>query len=242
FGLTWNPLPETTLRAAVFRVLKRNLILNQTIEPTQVAGFNQFFDDPEGTEAWRYGIAFDQKFSAHVYAGTEFSKRDLEVPFVQTTAGITKTRKVDWDEYLARAYIYWTPHPWLAASAEYQFERFERDREFTAGIRKVETHRLPLGIKLFHPSGFSARLKATYVDQDGSFQKQGSPTGTFVSGSDQFWVVDAAIGYRFPRRRGLFTVEVRNLFNEGFRFQDTDPANPVIQPERLIFARFTLSF
>src|SRR5712691_3758187 len=34
FGVTWNPWPDTTLRAAVFRVLKRTLITNQTLEPT----------------------------------------------------------------------------------------------------------------------------------------------------------------------------------------------------------------
>ena len=48
----------------------------------------------------------------------------------------------DWDEYLgARAYLYWTPHPWLAASVEYQFERFERGRVFGAGtgIEEVNT-------------------------------------------------------------------------------------------------------
>src|SRR5262249_43967312 len=38
FGLTWNPFPDTTLRVAAFRVLKRTLITNQTLEPTQVAG------------------------------------------------------------------------------------------------------------------------------------------------------------------------------------------------------------
>ena len=246
FGVTWNPFPETTVRGAVFRVLKRSLIADQTIEPTQVAGFNQFFDDPEGTDAWRYGFAIDQKFSQRVYAGTELSKRDLGVPFLKITQTMTETReetsKVDWDEYLARAYLYWTPHPWLAASAEYQFERFERGDDFTAGIRDVETHRLPLGINVFHPSGFNARLKATYVDQNGSFQPQGSLPGAFVDGSDRFWVVDAAVGYRFPNRRGLLTLEIRNLFDEKFRFQDTDPANPAIQPERLIFARLTLNF
>ena len=55
FGITWNPFPSTTVRAAAFRVLKRTLITDQTLEPTQVAGFNQFFDDPNVTEAWRYG-------------------------------------------------------------------------------------------------------------------------------------------------------------------------------------------
>ena len=47
FGITWKSVPSTTVRAAVFRALKRTLITDQTLEPTQVAGFNQFFDDLE---------------------------------------------------------------------------------------------------------------------------------------------------------------------------------------------------
>ena len=61
-------------RAAAFRVLKRTLITDQTLEPTQVAGFNQFFDDLNGTDAWRYGGAIDQKFTKDLFGGVEFSK------------------------------------------------------------------------------------------------------------------------------------------------------------------------
>jgi hypothetical protein len=80
-GLTWNLLPATTLRVAVLRVLKRTLISSQTVEPTQVAGFNQFFDDPDGTESWRYGIGIDHKISRLLYGGVEFSRREMDVPF-----------------------------------------------------------------------------------------------------------------------------------------------------------------
>ncbi|WP_337289029.1 tetratricopeptide repeat protein, partial [Candidatus Methylomirabilis sp.] len=102
-GVTYNPLPNTTLRAAIFRTLKRRLISDQTIEPTQVAGFNQFFDDGEGTDAWRYGVGIDQRFSPTLYGGTEVSKRDLEVPFLDTDriSGLTRKQEVDWNEYLA---------------------------------------------------------------------------------------------------------------------------------------------
>ena len=55
-------------------------------------------------------------------------------------------------------------------------------------------------------------------------------------------VVDAAVGYRLPNRFGFVTLEGRNLLDEEFKFQDTDPANPQIYPERLILARFTLAF
>jgi tetratricopeptide (TPR) repeat protein len=246
FGVTWHPFPATTVRAAVFRVLKRTLISDQTLEPTQVAGFNQFFDDGGGTESWRYGLAVDQKFSASLYGGVEFSKRDLRVPFVfdsvPPASPVSEVRRADWEEYLLRTYLYWTPHPWLATRAEFQYEKFDRDEEFVAGVAHVETYRLPLGINLYHPSGFIARLGATYDRQKGRFQPQLAAPGMFVSGQDDFWVVDAAIGFRLPRRLGLVSIEVRNLFDESFRFQDTDPANPTIQPERFVFGRFTLAF
>jgi tetratricopeptide (TPR) repeat protein len=239
FGLTWNPIPNTTVRAAVLRVLRRMLISEQTIEPTQVAGFNQFFDDTRGTESWRYGIGIDQKFPRDIYGGVEYSERDLEVPVRDPTLG-GQVRETDREEKLGRAYLYWTPHPWVALSAEYQFERFERQPDLPGveNIVKLETHRIPLGISFFHPWGFSARLKATYIDQEGEF---GSSTLGVQTEDDQFWIVDASIGYRLPKRWGLITIEAKNLFDEEFNFQDTDPANPRIYPERFIFARFTLA-
>lgn len=41
---------------------------------------------------------------------------------------------------------------------------------------------------------------------------------------------------------GLVTIEAKNLFDEEFQFQDTDPASPLVIPERLVLFRFTLAF
>jgi outer membrane receptor protein involved in Fe transport len=69
-----------------------------------------------------------------------------------------------------------------------------------------------------------------------------SPPGAeSIPGSDNFWVVDASINYRLPKRFGLLTVGVKNLFDENFMYQDTDPTSPQILPKRLIFARLTLA-
>lgn len=245
FGITWNPTSGTTLRAAVFRTLKRSLLTDQTVEPTQVAGFNQFFDDAEGTKAWRYGLGVDQKISDKLYGGAELSKRDLNVPGIKFNeeSFTMNLIEADWEEQLGRAYIYWTPHPWLSLSTEYQFERLERPREFAAeNITRLNTQRLLFGIDFFHPSGFIARLKPTYVAQDGKFL-EGPPFDLrVVSKEDQFWVFDASIGYRLPKRFGIITITGKNLFNKKFNFQDTDPSNPTIQPKQLIIAKFTLAF
>ncbi|MEW6586353.1 MAG: TonB-dependent receptor [Nitrospirota bacterium] len=262
FGLIWNISADTTFRAAIIKTFYKPLIDKQTIEPTQVAGFNQFFDDAEGTESWRYGVAVDQKFSYNIYGGVEYSWRNLKVPYMffpvpeapppgsdtppdqapppPPAMPVAEMREVDWDEQLGRVYMFWTPHDWVSLSAEYQFERFDRDKEFVAGIEEVKTHRIPLGVNLSHPSGISVKLSATYFKQEGKFLPQLSDPPS-IPGSDRFWIVDAAVSYRLPKRFGLVTVGATNLLNKSFRYQDTDPVNPSIQPDRFIFARATFA-
>ncbi|MGQ0593053.1 MAG: tetratricopeptide repeat protein [Gammaproteobacteria bacterium] len=241
FGITWSPFAGTTLRVAAFRVLKRTLITDQTLEPTQVAGFNQFFDDFDLTEAWRYGGAIDQTLTSSLFGGVEFSKRDLTVPNLLDVEDPFNPviRDGDWNEYLGRAYVFWTPHRWLALSAQYIFERFERE---LVGPTDLDTQRIPLGIKFFHPSGLSAALTATYWEQDGMFEDFLDPTLPSRSASDEFWTVDAAISYRLPKRYGFISIGAANLFDEELNFFEVDFDNPTIQPTRAVFARITLAF
>jgi tetratricopeptide (TPR) repeat protein len=249
-GITWNPLPDTTLRAALFRTLKKTLIADQTLEPTQVAGFNQFFNDGEGTDAWRYGIGIDQKLSDQAYAGAEFSWRDLSVPgeWFDPIAGAIIAEEFDVDEQLGRAYVYWTPHPWVAFRTEYQYEHFDNPEEFMIdGISELDTHRVIFGINFFHPSGFYAQLRPKYISQDGEFEDF-DPDAPFdmdpfdtINDEDDFWIVDASIGYRLPKRYGKISLEAKNLFDKNFRFQDTDPSHPRIYPEQLVLVKFTLA-
>jgi outer membrane receptor for ferrienterochelin and colicin len=240
FGITWNPIPSTTLRGAVFRTFKRTLITNQTLEPTQVAGFNQFYDDFDATRAWVYGAAVDQKFPKNIYGGAEFSYRDLKVPIYQVTSGgTTELNQYNWDEYLGRAYLNWTPHEWLALSAEYRYEKFKYQEDFNRGAERVTTHSVPLGANFFHPSGLSCGLKVTYWDQDGKFKHFDS--FSVKNADDTFWLVDAAIRYRFPKRYGFFTVGVTNLFDEDFEYFEVDTTNSRIQPSTFYFASITLA-
>lgn len=237
FGLTWNPLPQTTIRAAAFRTLKRTLITDQTLEPTQVAGFNQFYNDFNGTDSWRYGVAWDQKFGNRIYAGMEYSYRHQDVPFVD---GFTlNTKKANWRENLVRGYIFWAPLDYMSFNIEYQWEKLDRNGAFVNGARLAETHRLPLGVDFFHPSGFGASIKTTYISQKGNFLRS---TGVFEDARDNFWVVDAALNYRLPKRFGLISIGATNLFNEKFNYYEADLKNPRLTPGQFLYSRITLSF
>jgi len=241
FGISWNPVPFVSLRGAIFRVLSRSLIADQTIEPTQVAGFNQFFDDVEAEESWRFGGAIDLKFSENFFGGFELSKRDLKTPFRGPPT--LEVDEANWEEKMSRAYLYWTPLNCLSLSAEYEWEKFDRELKFTGPelIHNLETHRVPLGMNIFWPFGLIFRSTFTYVNQAGEFDP--FPL-SFVTeeGRDSFWIVSSALGYRFPKRFGLISVEARNLFDKEFQFQNMDRAGPRIAPERLILVKMTLSF
>jgi outer membrane receptor for monomeric catechols len=129
--------------------------------------------------------------------------------------------------------LYWTPADWLAVSTEYRYVR-----EDSSPGPEVTTHSVPVELRFFHPSGIFAGARATFVDQSGRFEINDN----LRSDSDQFWVADAALGYRLPNRWGLTALEVSNLFDRHFHFQDVDPSSPTILPERTILGRLILRF
>jgi tetratricopeptide (TPR) repeat protein len=242
-GITWLPAPGTTLRAAAFRVLKRTLITDQTLEPTQVAGFNQFFDDPNATKSWRYGVGADQKFSRDLFGGIEGARRDLTVPFFiqfDPTSGQGAPRllrqEATWSEYEARGYLLWLPCQWLAFRAEYFFERLIQN---TLGVvQATNTHRIPLGIAFFHRSGLSALATVTYYGQSGMFGQSARP------GSEHFWVMDAGLSWRLPKRHGIISIGATNLLDKNFMLFENSGStnvNPTVQPARAVFARLMLA-
>src|SRR3954454_24978123 len=58
-GIRWNITDDIQVRAAAFRTLRPVLYIQETIEPTQVAGFVQFLDDFNETSATNYGVGLD---------------------------------------------------------------------------------------------------------------------------------------------------------------------------------------
>ncbi len=240
-GVRWHPFAGTTLRAAAFRVMTRSLMVStQTVEPTQVAGFNQFYNGYGGDEAWHYGVALDQRFSDRLFGGVAFSRRDMDVAYLNID---NRPDETAWEEKVVRVYLDWAPLNWLTGSLSYQWERLDRDPAMTGFemIHVLRTHRVPLALNVYLPNGLSAHVTTSYVDQRGMFDLQplmAPPTAD----SDTFWVVDAAVRYRLPRRWGMVSIEAKNLFDQRFRYQPEDYTNPDIVPELLVLAKVTLSF
>lgn len=242
FGLLYQPHPNTTIRLAAFRTLKRTTLNEQTIEPTQVAGFNQFYDDLPTTDGWRYGGAINQKFSSALFGGIEGSYRKVDIPVLNVLdPTIQDSNNNQW--YQAIGYLNFAPHPWVALRASYQYDQYANTLPSAGQYSdsKLYTSRIPLSAGFFHPSGLIANVTLTYWNQTGTFEPLNQPAGTRINGHDTFWLTDFMVGYRIPKRHGLIAVGVKNAFDQKFQYFNTDWRNPIIFPDRLVFFKITIA-
>jgi tetratricopeptide (TPR) repeat protein len=234
FGVLWNVTPDTVLRAAAFRTMKRSLLANQTLEPTQVAGFSQFFDDYNGTDATRWGVGLDQRFTPDWLGGAEFSRRVLELP--------PGSWEHSWRETWYRAYLLWTPHPRWSAGLEFFREDFSDPGSVSPP--STRTQALPLALSYYDPSGLYANFKATYFHQEVDL-----PDGEHT---EDVPFLDLGLGYRLPHRWGLAEVQFQNLLDRNYQYEGLQQRRPLqtggvpaflpFPPEFTVFARLTLAF
>ena len=232
FGIQWKPMPALTLRAAAFRVLKRSITSDQGLEPTQIVGFNQFFDDPNGTLSDTTAAGMDLDLSPTMSTGVEYVHRELKSPFIDSSGNVSNRQG---DEDAVTAYVYWLPSNRLSVSVQPRYQRIVGGQSFD----EMDLTELPLSARLFLPSGFWLGATITSVWQKGSFD---GPGGSASPGSDQFTLVDAQLAYRLPRRSGTVSLQGNNLFDKQFRFQEIDHVAPRYVPERRVLLRISLFF
>ena len=98
--------------------------------------------------------------------------------------------------------------------------------------KSLKTLERSCGGTLFRSQWVLRRLGVTYVDQEVVRTPDAELIG-FSDGREQFCVVDATIGWRFPKRLGIASLTAYNLFDEKFRYQDDsfrefrdDPTTP----------------
>ena len=235
-GLQWEISDRVNLRLAYLETIKRALIVEQTIEPTQVAGFNQFFDEENGSQAKGFGVGLDTKISSDLYFNIEGTRREVDVP----DFSVTNVTFSDRTEDIYQAYLYWKLKSQLGISMLYQFERIENEN--LKGPLKLETTTVPVSFRYFDVGGFFAKITWTYLRQRVELQ----PTQFFDQRKEDVFIFDTLVGFRFSKRKGIISLEAKNLFDEQFLFQDTnfissEPVNPFFMPERIILLRLTLS-
>jgi hypothetical protein len=254
FGISYYAPTGTTLRAAAFSRLSPAIGRIQTLEPTQVAGFNQFFGDPGGTESIAWGFGADQEFGRHLFAGLSVLRREREIPeascsdpnrFAGCAGSVASQVEVrESHDLLGSAYVNAAIGRHLAAGIEYGYE--ERKFDFTKVNNdgffedRIETGHLRPQVRWFFPWGLFAVLAANRTTQEVD-QIQDLASSERDLAKARFWTADAQIGYRLPRRYGAVILEGRNVTDREFEYYDREPEE-TLAPARTITLTASFAF
>jgi len=242
-----------TLRLASIRGVNRFQASGATLEPTQVAGFNQFYDDRFARRSARRGVGWDQRLAQGISWGAETSRREIGRPKTNTA-----NPSYEWSyERHARAYANWAipseltktflPGWEAAVSLSYDHTAFLRSAT-DRGAEQISDYtprHLRLGAKLFQSSGFEFNLAATKIRDRGTYQLNDSNTFKLYAQpfSDNFWVWDAALSYQLPGKRGKITLGGLNLGNRrNSQYLEMDPLAPRFVPARYVYGKLLLNF
>lgn len=258
-GVLYRIAPGFSLRAVYFESLKQPLLAEQTLEPTQLGGFNQFLDDREGTEARQYGIGFDADLGRGHHIGFELLERAPEIPLITNTG----TNIIEMKQTRAQLFWSWATQPW-AINVSYRYDHDENDVDRINNIdfsladvpSKLTTQRLPVELNWISGHGLMLSATATYVDQKAErplLQIDADPSGIPVAdisidrNSDSFMLFDLALRYRFWEQQAELSLLCNNVADIRFRFQsgnlyDVTPRISPYLPERTIRAGIKLSF
>jgi len=212
-GLIWNVSNKVKLRAAGFKTLKRVLLANQTLEPVQIAGFNQFYDDANAAQATVYGIGLDVSEANDLKYGFEYLNRDVTRP-QSPSATVSELEHEE-----KRFHFYWSKviNSSFSLSGALDYDQFTGSlRSSVAGIDDIKTTIVPITAKYFATNKFFTEATVTYVKQ-----RLELATGfSLPETSESFGLLDFAVGYHLPKRGGVFSLGVKNVLDEDFLFQD----------------------
>lgn len=242
-GLTLALTPATNLRVALLQGVKGPKFQEQSLEPTQFAGFNQLFDDVDGTRWRRRAVGLDHRFAGGSSVGAEWSRRTLEVPAVGC---LSEACLAGWSETLHRTYLALPLGARAAFSAAWQFEslRLKDDPASLVSLPFVtRTELLPLKLWLKPAARWTTQIEALRVRQAAAMI---DGLGGTTAAWERFWLGNVRLSYVQPGRRLSVTLAINNLFDRRFAFQNTDlngnPRVPLFYPERTVLVQANVRF
>jgi hypothetical protein len=250
--MVWRPNARATLRAFAARVLKRPYVVNQTLKPTQLAGFNTLLENPDGARSDLLGVAAQYRLTSSLFVGGALTSQTLADKLNAPIGDGTDVRVDNEEELIADAYLNWTPSRRISIGTGIAREIYRRnERDTSSQPLRVQTWLAPTSIRYFDPNGIFAGLTGTVVKQSvDSLETTSDRFAEQRSFGDSGVLLDLFAGYRFPNWFGQFSIEVNNAFDtqlefqdDSFRFSSPDrDVSPRFYPSRTMIARLSFNW
>jgi outer membrane receptor protein involved in Fe transport len=266
-GFIWTPADKSVVRFAYTRSLSgANIDQTFSLEPSQVAGFNQSYRSilPEsvsgaqvGAQLQTFNLGLEQRFGSNTYVGLSGQILQSKVnrtfgvfDFTGATAFAVPSGTPEHLDFVERDLLFTVNQligkGWSLA-AGYRLTDADLKDNFTA---------IPDGVSVppFRPrQNLSAilhqvSLAAVYNHPSGLFGEfqalwyhQSNQGYSPALGGDDFWQLNIFGGYRFARRRAELSMGVLNLTDQDYRLNPLTLYNELPR-ERTFAVRFSFNF
>jgi hypothetical protein len=228
FGLNLFLTQEHTLRLAAQQSLNTHYLSAASLAPPDVAGFPWQINVDEGGQVRELGLAWEAQWTPKTFSVLRLQGQRLAAPLYEVDGDGNPVRSCwTWRRYVAS----FTAQRIIGKYWGFSLGGLAKkiDPSFSLGNDFAEyqgfTH-----LVFWHPSGFRAGVRGIGLRQDLSGGR----------GDNFFGLVDAALGYEFPGKLGVATLEVTNLLNRQFSYQREFVALDSIYPMRRIMFKLAL--
>ncbi len=245
-GFSHRVFDHLTLRFAYTQASGTDPDTPLTLQPTQIAGFAQFFDDSIGSTNEQVAGAID-------YIGNDFILAQFSASHRKTTFSISDLANSFALESTSKllnvgGLITVFPKNNVKISVSSDYKRLKNGGLLigpdTPNLPlELETLVLPISASYFSSFGTSFEVRGTYVRQE----LQLSPLSTISDNTEDFFTLDLEVTHRFRAGRGEISIGVKNLLGADFRYQDlnsllNDTSNPEFTDETLLSVSGTIRF
>jgi hypothetical protein len=254
FGLDWTPGDGTRVRADFTRSMG-GLINDSstTIEPSEIAGFNQSFRSlipqsagfgtPPAMLFETYGLGVDHKFPTGTYIDVEgqmLTSRGNQLIGAWTGTPALALNDLNQTQYFqekdAFASVSQLIGKEVAVGARYTLTAVDvtaNDFSPVTGLTYQQNHEnstlneFSLFGNYYLPCGFFSQFQGNWWIQHNAYNNFAA--GGLSEPGDNFWQFNLYGGYRFPRRHIEMAIGLVNMFNQGY---NVDPVTYFLEQAR----------
>jgi len=213
-GLIYTPFKDHTFRVGYAEQLLSPFIVPELLSPTDIAGFTLGHNALSSVLQKEGAIAWEAQWHPQVFMRAEAFKRLWKEPveefnaFGSSVGFVTKKRdfygaSLDWN-IMFLDYFGLAPGYAFIRSKEREF-----DHQFWSNPdRWRDDQELHLGLHFWHPTGWRARFKASYVHQELEGFLQEDPS--------DFWFLEFFAQKELFDKRLVLGCQVRNLLDTKF--------------------------
>jgi outer membrane receptor protein involved in Fe transport len=232
FGLNYQVNANHTLRLVLQRSLNTHGLLAPLLAPAETASFPALINVDDGSEVREAGLAWEAQWDPLTFSVLRLDANRIATPQFEVSLVNDQLRENrvwwGWKRYTASFTLNRILSPSWGLALGVNGKKFD---PAIAGSHDFSELNSFLQLSFLHRSGWQALLRTFLVHQDLTDR-----------GDNLFGLVDLRLGYEFPGKRGLASIEVTNLLDRHFYFQKEFVTLDALLPARRVLFRLAFYF